>query len=94
MPLPPSLPPYFAPVDAYRQARMWNQCDFGTPLAKRVQQICPGYPCRLELFEHRPEFPLQLCHIGNGIRGKSGVSFFSLAGSRWMGDHPLIPDQF
>ena len=37
--IPPSLPPYFAPVDEYRQARMWKKCDFESPLAKRIQQL-------------------------------------------------------
>jgi hypothetical protein len=37
--IPPRLPPYFAPLDAHRRARMWNQCTFDSPLAKRIQQI-------------------------------------------------------
>jgi hypothetical protein len=36
--LPPVLPPYFAAPDAHRQARMWSKCDFGSPLALRIQQ--------------------------------------------------------
>ncbi|MBU2501943.1 hypothetical protein KJ682_11500 [bacterium] len=37
--LPPVLPPYFAWPDDRRQNRMWELCDFGTPLAARIQQI-------------------------------------------------------
>lgn len=37
--LPPVLPPYFAWPDDHRQNRMWEKCDFGTPLAERIQQI-------------------------------------------------------
>lgn len=37
--LPPQLPPYFGGTDIYRQARMWDACDFGTPLAQKIQQI-------------------------------------------------------
>lgn len=37
--LPPVLPPYFASPDADRQARMWAKCDFGSPLAARIQQV-------------------------------------------------------
>lgn len=37
--LPPALPPYFAAPDAERQARMWTRCDFGSPLAARIQQV-------------------------------------------------------
>jgi hypothetical protein len=37
--MPPVLPPYFTAPDRHRQARMWDQCDFGTPLASRIQQI-------------------------------------------------------
>jgi hypothetical protein len=39
--LPPRIPPYFAATDDSRQARMWRKCDFGTPLAARIQQIWP-----------------------------------------------------
>jgi hypothetical protein len=34
---PPLLPPYFARVDELRQARMWEKCDFGSPLALEIQ---------------------------------------------------------
>ena len=37
--LPPRTPPYFAWPDARRQNRMWEKCDFDTPLATRIQQI-------------------------------------------------------
>ena len=37
--LPPQLPPFFASPDIHRQARMWGKCDFGTPLALKIQQI-------------------------------------------------------
>jgi len=36
--LPPALPAYFAGMDDYRQARMWDRCDFGTERAKLIQQ--------------------------------------------------------
>jgi hypothetical protein len=36
--LPPLLPPYFAGIDDHRQARMWDHCDFGTPLAAEIQR--------------------------------------------------------
>ena len=36
--LPPTLPPYFAAPDEHRQARMWPQCNFGSPLALKIQQ--------------------------------------------------------
>jgi hypothetical protein len=37
--IPPVIPSYFASLDDYRQARMWDQCDFGTALAEKIQQI-------------------------------------------------------
>jgi len=37
--IPPLLPPYFNTIDDVRQARMWERCDFGTPLAQRIQEI-------------------------------------------------------
>jgi len=37
--LPPQFPPYFSSLDDHRQARMWDHCDFGTPLARKIQQI-------------------------------------------------------
>jgi hypothetical protein len=37
--LPPVLPPNFASPDVHRQARMWSRCDFGSPLALKIQQI-------------------------------------------------------
>jgi hypothetical protein len=37
--LMPELPPYFAGMDDDRRARMWEQCDFDSPLAQRIQQI-------------------------------------------------------
>lgn len=35
---PPLLPPYFAGIDDRRQARMWERCDFGSPLALEIQR--------------------------------------------------------
>jgi hypothetical protein len=35
---PPLLPPYFARMDVRRQARMWEACDFGSPLALEIQR--------------------------------------------------------
>jgi len=35
---PPLLPPYFTGIDGRRQARMWEQCDFGSPLALEIQR--------------------------------------------------------
>lgn len=35
----PQLPPYFARVADDRRARMWEKCDFGSPLAHKIQQI-------------------------------------------------------
>ena len=35
---PPLLPPFFAVVDRLRQARMWEQCVFGSPLAQEIQR--------------------------------------------------------
>jgi hypothetical protein len=37
--LPPKLPPYFAGVEDDRRARLWERCDFGSPLALKIQQI-------------------------------------------------------
>lgn len=37
--IPPALPPYFSPIGKDRRARMWERCDFGTPLAERIQQV-------------------------------------------------------
>ena len=37
--LAPSGPPYFAPIDEHRQARMWKNCTIDSPLAQRIQQI-------------------------------------------------------
>ncbi len=37
--IPPEIPPYFARVSEDRRARMWQAADFGTPLARRIQQI-------------------------------------------------------
>jgi len=37
--LPPSEPPYFTAPDVHRQARMWSKCDFGSPLALKIQEI-------------------------------------------------------
>ncbi len=37
--LPPLLPPYFAATEADRQARMWPHCEFGSPLAAKIQQV-------------------------------------------------------
>ena len=39
--LPPRIPSYFASTGLDRQARMWNKCDFGTPLAARIQKLWP-----------------------------------------------------
>ncbi|NNF07462.1 MAG: hypothetical protein HKN21_11925 [Candidatus Eisenbacteria bacterium] len=39
--LPPVLPAYFAGMDEYRQARMWDRCDFGSERAKLIQQTWP-----------------------------------------------------
>lgn len=36
--LAPVLPAYFGAPDGHRQARMWNNCDFGSPLALKTQQ--------------------------------------------------------
>jgi hypothetical protein len=38
---PPRLPPFFGRVDLTRQARMWEKCDFGSPLALEIQGIWP-----------------------------------------------------
>jgi hypothetical protein len=35
----PELPPYFQRVADDRRARMWERCDFGSPLARRIQEI-------------------------------------------------------
>jgi hypothetical protein len=39
--LPRKTPPYFAYPDDRRQARMWARCDFGSPLALKIQAIWP-----------------------------------------------------
>jgi len=48
---PPLLPPYFAGIDERRQARMWEHCDFGSPLALEIQRRW------LKLFEPPPPPP-------------------------------------
>jgi hypothetical protein len=37
--LPPVFPPYFGRVEEDRQVWMWEKCDFGSPLALRIQNI-------------------------------------------------------
>lgn len=37
--LPPTFPPYFQRVEDDRQTWMWEACDFGSPLARRIQEI-------------------------------------------------------
>lgn len=36
--IPPAFPAYFAGIDDFRQARMWDRCDFGTERARLIQQ--------------------------------------------------------
>jgi hypothetical protein len=37
--IPPEIPGYFARMEESRQAWMWEKCTFGSPLAKRIQDI-------------------------------------------------------
>ena len=39
MNIPPEFPPYFQRVEEDRQTWMWEGCDFGSPLAIRIQNI-------------------------------------------------------
>lgn len=87
--LPPQLPPYFAAPDEHRQARMWDQCDFGSPLALKIQQIWlplftpPPPPPHLSAEEFQTmlsgNMEAHLSRIGaavDNIRGRGGRVVF------------------